>query len=114
VTRRALLGALDAEVLRRDVLLTRVVRFEAGGEAQDFFELPADRHIEEIGVPRTLRGTPLRAAHVQERFGVTILALRKAGAARVEEVPPDYAPVRGDRLIVLGPPAGIETMRNAR
>lgn len=114
VTRRALLGALDAEVLRRDVLLTRVVRFEGGRESQDFFELPADRRLEEVGVPRALLDAPLRAAHVQERFKVTVLALRKAGATRVEEVPPDYTPRRGDRLIVLGAPAGIDALREAR
>ena len=114
VTRRALLGALDAEVLRRDVLLTRVVRFEGGREAEDFFELPADRRIEEVAVPRALLAAPLRAAHVHERFGVTILALRRGGRARVEEVPPDYTPLRGDRIIVLGDPVGIQSLRDAR
>ena len=114
VTRRALLGALDAEVLRRDVLLTRVVRFDAGREAGDFFELPPDRHIEEIAVPGSLLGAPLRAAHLQEKFGVTVLALRRAGAARVEEIAPESQPKRGDRLLILGPPAGIEALREAR
>jgi CIC family chloride channel protein len=113
VTRRALLGALDAEVLRRDVLLTRVVRFEGGREAEDFFELPEDRRIEEIAVPRALLGAPLRTAHVRERFGVVLLAVRKAGAARVEEIPPGYVPERGDRFIVLAAPAGIEALREA-
>ncbi|HZX94685.1 MAG TPA: chloride channel protein [Myxococcales bacterium] len=113
VTRRALLGALDAEVLRRDVLLTRVVRFEGGREAQDFFELPADRRVEEVAVPRGMLGVPLRTAHARERFGVIVVALRRAGATRVEEVPPSYAPARGDRLIVLGAPGGIEAFRDA-
>ncbi|HET7788249.1 MAG TPA: chloride channel protein [Myxococcales bacterium] len=114
VTRRALLGALDAEVLRRDVLLTRVVRFEGGSEAEDFFELPPDRRVEEVAAPSRLIGHPLRTAHVRERFGVVVLALRRAGAARVEEVPPSYEPARGDRLIVLGAPAGIDALRDAR
>ena len=114
VTRRALLGALDAEVLRRDVLLTRVVRFEGGREAEDFFELPEDRRIEEIAAPRALVAVPLRTAHIQERFGVVMLAMRKAGAARVEEVRPEYVPERGDRWIVLGTPAGIEALRDTR
>jgi CBS domain-containing protein len=114
VTRRALLGALDAEVLRRDVLLTRVVRFEGGSEAEDFFELPPDRRVEEIAAPRRLVGLPLRTAHVRERFGVVVLALRRAGAVRVEEVPPSYRPARGDRLIVLGAPGGIDALRDAR
>jgi chloride channel protein, CIC family len=114
VTRRALLGALDAEVLHRDVLLTRVVRFEGGREAEDFFELPPDRRVEEIAAPRGLIGLPLRTAHVRERFGVVVLALRRAGAVRVEEVPPSYEPARGDRLIVLGAPAGIDALRDAR
>jgi CIC family chloride channel protein len=114
VTRRALLGALDAEVLRRDVLLTRVVRFEAGREAEDFFELPEDRRIEEIAAPRTLVGAPLRTAHVRERFGVVMVAVRKAGASRVEELRPGYVPQREDRFVVLGSPACIDALRDAR
>jgi CIC family chloride channel protein len=114
VTRRALLGALDAEVLRRDVLLTRVVRFEGGREAEDFFELPPDRRIEEVAVPRGIVGAPLRTANVRERFGVVVLAVRKEGAARVEEVAPGYIPQRADRLIVVGSPAAIDAFREGR
>jgi CIC family chloride channel protein len=111
VTRRALLGALDAEVLRRDVLLTRVVRFEGGREAEDFLELPADRRIEEIAVPKRLRDVPLRTSNVRERFGVVVLALRRASSSRVEEVKPGCIPTRGDRLLVLGAPSAIEALR---
>ena len=50
--------------------------------------------------------------HLRERFGVVVIAVRKAGAARVEEVPPDYVPNRGDRLLVVGTPAALEAMRS--
>jgi Trk K+ transport system NAD-binding subunit len=113
VTRRALLGALDAEVLRRDVLLTRVVRFEGEREAEDFFELPADRRIEEIALPRALRGVPLRTSRVRERFGVVVLALRRAKDDRVEEIKPGCVPARGDRLLVLGAPSAIDALKEA-
>ena len=113
VTRRALLGALDAEVLQRDVLLTRVVRFEGKAQGEDFFELPPDRRIEEIAVPAALRNVPLRNAHVRERFGVVVLALRKAGSARVQEAEPGCIPESGDRLLVLGAPNAIDTLRAA-
>ncbi|HET9753944.1 MAG TPA: TrkA C-terminal domain-containing protein, partial [Myxococcales bacterium] len=72
------------------------------------------RRVEEVAAPSRLIGHPLRTAHVRERFGVVVLALRRAGAARVEEVPPSYEPARGDRLIVLGAPAGIDALRDAR
>jgi CIC family chloride channel protein len=113
VTRRALLGALDAEVLRRDVLLTRVVRFEGENEAEDFFELPADRRIEEIALPSGLRDVPLRTSQVRERFGVVVLALRRAKDHRVEEIKPGCKPAKGDRLLVLGTPAAIDALRDA-
>jgi CIC family chloride channel protein len=113
VSRRALLGALDAEVLRRDVLLTRVVRFERGTEAQDFFELPPDRRIEEIHTPPALRGRPLRTAIVRERFGVVILAKRRGAAAQVEEIKPGEVLQRTDRLLVLGAPDAIDALRAA-
>ncbi|HEY2030560.1 MAG TPA: chloride channel protein [Myxococcales bacterium] len=113
VTRRALLGALDAEVLRRDVLLTRVVRFEGEDEAEDFFELPADRRIEEIALPAALRDVPLHTSQVRERFGVVVLALRRAKDRRVEEIKPGCRPAKGDRLLVLGAPAAIDALRDA-
>ena len=43
-----------------------------------------------------------------------VVELRKAGAARVEEIAPDYLPQRGDRLLILGPPAGIAALRETR
>jgi CIC family chloride channel protein len=114
VNRRTLIGALDVEVLRRDVLLTRVVRFEGGGETADFFELPPDRRVEEIAAPPALLGAPLRNAQLRERFGVIVLALRKRGATHVVEATPAYAPESGDRLLVLGAPAAIDAVRELR
>ncbi|HEX4384507.1 MAG TPA: chloride channel protein, partial [Myxococcales bacterium] len=112
VTRRSLLGALDAEVLQRDVLLTRVVRFEGEREADELFELPADRRIEEIAVPKAFQGQPLRQLHLRERFGVVALALRKTGSPHVEEIAPGQVLKSGDRLLVLGAPAAIDRLRS--
>ena len=39
---------------------------------------------------------------------------RYAVAVRVEEIAPDYLPQRGDRLLILGPPAGIAALRETR
>ena len=113
VTRRTLLGALDREILQRDVLLTRVVRFEGGAAGEDFFELPPDRRIEEIAVPKALRGTRLDLTLLRTRLGIIAVALRRADAASVEDMPVDYVPKRGDRLIVLGAPEAIERFRHA-
>jgi CIC family chloride channel protein len=111
VTRRTLLGALDREILQRDVLLTRAVRFENGREHDELFELPENRRIEEVPVPAPLRGRPLQLGQLRAGLGVVVVALRRRGQARVEDAASGYVPARGDRLIVIGAPESIERLQ---
>ena len=113
VTRRILLGAMDREILQRDVLLTRVVRFESGGEGGDYLELPAGHRVEEVGVPVALQGKELDPGEVRRRWAVTILAVRKWSSNLVEPVPAGYVPNAGDNLIVVALPASLTTFRAA-
>lgn len=111
VTRRALLGAMDREILHRDVLLTRVVSFDGQTESGAFLELPKGRRAEEIPAPLWLTGLPLDRFALHERFGVLVVALR-AGRTGVTEDPAQDAVVsRGDRLLVIGTPEGIARLR---
>jgi CIC family chloride channel protein len=111
VTRRILLGAMDREILQRDVLLTRVVRFESGGEGGDYLELPAGHRVEEVAVPVALQGRELDPGDVRRRWAVTVLAVRKWNSSLVEPVPSGYVPNAGDNLIVVALPASIATFR---
>jgi CIC family chloride channel protein len=111
VTRRTLLGAMDREILQRDVLLTRVVRFEGDAEGVDYLELPAGHRVEEITVPVALQGRALEVGEIHRRWAVTILALRKGDSGIVDAVPPRYIAIPGDHLIVVGLPESIAAFR---
>jgi len=114
VTRRILLGAMDREILQRDVLLTRVVRFESGGEGGDYLELPAGHRVEEVAVPVALRGKALDPGEVRRRWAVTILGVRKWNSNLVEPVSAGYVADAGDNLIVVALPDSIAAFRAAR
>ncbi|GAC1340651.1 MAG: ClcB-like voltage-gated chloride channel protein [Myxococcales bacterium] len=114
VTRRALLGAMDREILRRDVLLTRVVRFDGEAEASDFLELPAGCRVQVLRVPPWMVGGALDPAALRTRFGVTVLAVRRGTlgrAARVIEPDKGYRLHARDRLHLIGTPEAIEGLR---
>jgi CIC family chloride channel protein len=112
VTRRALLGAFDREVLHRDVLLTRVVRFEGESAAHDYLELPRGQRVEEVATPEWLAGRPLDDTDVRARFGVVVLGVRRPASGLLEEPCPGRAISALDRLLVVGPPEGIERFRS--
>jgi chloride channel protein, CIC family len=112
VTRRALLGALDREVLHRDVLLTRVVRFEGEAEAHDYLELPRGHRVEEVATPGWLSGRPLDDTEIRSRFGVVVIGVRPAASGSIEEVCPGRPLSPLDRLVVVGPPEGIDRFRS--
>jgi CBS domain-containing protein len=87
VTRRTLLGAMDREILQRDVLLTRVVRFEGESEGGEYLELPPGHRVEEIVVPAAWIGKPVDIGEVLARFGVNIVAVTRRESGVVERVP---------------------------
>ena len=111
VTRRALLGAMDREILHRDVLLTRVVSFDGRTESGAFLELPKGRRAEEITAPAWLVGRPLDRFALHERFGVLVVALRLARTGRPEDPAEGAVVARGDRMLVVG---SVEATRDFR
>lgn len=111
VTRRDLLGALDREVIQREVLLTRVVRFEAQGEAADYLELPPAQRVETIAVPPWMVGQPIDYLLLRERYGVIVIGVRTGRGTGMVTVPPIvHRPTSSERLIVIGPLDGIERL----
>lgn len=96
VTRRALLGAFDRELLQRDALMTQVV--SRGGERTEYLELPDGHRAAIVPAPPWMIGTSPDAAMLRGRFGVTLIAIRKDAG--------DNAPPRWhdpDPEVVVGP-----------
>jgi CIC family chloride channel protein len=112
VTRRTLLGAMDREILQRDVLLTRVVRSEGESEGGDYLELPPGNRVEEIAAPAAWIGKPVDVGEVLARFGVTIVAVRRRESGVVERVPGSQFLNAGDSLLVIGLSKSIDDLRS--
>jgi CIC family chloride channel protein len=107
VTRRDLLAAFDREILKRDLLVTRIVWREGDRLASELLELPPGARIAEIRVPAELAGRALRDAKMREQKGVNVIAVVRGGGSRHDErcqLPtPDLVLERGDRLVVIVP-----------
>lgn len=113
VTRRALLGAFDRELLQRDVLLTRAVWSDG---QTSLLELPRGHEVEIIDAPGAVVGRELDCATVRKSFKVTVLAVRRRQGHEIGWIDPDDAgPLRErDRLLVVGPRGEIERFAASR
>lgn len=111
VTRRDLLGVIDHEVLRRDRLVGGV---QASSGERQYVELPPQHQLAEIQVPRGLAGRTLAELDLTARYGITVLAAVRQGPNGTEERQAPSAGYRfqqGDRMVVLGTAAAIESLR---
>lgn len=108
VTRRALLGAFDRELLQRDVLLTRVVWRDGDAPAADYLELPAGQRAEVVPVSGEALGEGIDVGNIRKKYRVTVVAIRKSGDG-VWRDPEEVREVTdGDRAMVVGEPGAIE------
>lgn len=108
VTARDLLGALDREVLDREVLSTRVLRYEGEGSSADFLELPSGWVVETVRAPDAWVGQPI------DRAGKVLVVGRRPGGRGALQ-PPDGAPVAaGDELVVVGDAADVAAVLTRR
>ena len=114
VTRRALLGAFDRELLERDLLYTRVVWFEGQHESADYLELPRGHRVEVIAPPPGAVGHPVDVAALRARGLVIVLGVRRAPeGGRPEWVEPESIErtSASDRWMVVGSERAIESLR---
>ncbi|HEY6049785.1 MAG TPA: CBS domain-containing protein, partial [Thermoanaerobaculia bacterium] len=104
VTRRDLLGAFDREILQRSRLTTKV-RFGDDLSQVSYFDLPENNRLLQVDVPPGLAGKTMGEASLRQRFGVSVLAVKRMSRQGVERrfVPgPEDRLEPGDVLIVLG------------
>lgn len=115
VTRRALLGAFDRELLQREALMTRVM---GGQGASDYLELPDGHRAEVLAAPDGLIGEELDLADLRSRFGVLLIAVRRDrgldGLPRWEDPEPGWRAERGDTLLVVGTHHELEQLARYR
>jgi CIC family chloride channel protein len=117
VSKRDIFGVYSLEVLHRRSLVARF-QSEAAGEEADptYVELPAHYRVEGVPASASLVGSTMAEARLRDRYGVTVLLIRRrdatGGEARI--VPePDTRLEAGDRLVVFGPEEGLAALRGA-
>ena len=117
ISKRDILGVYTLEVLHRKTLVTK---FRASDrlpeEEATYVELPAHYRVEGIPLDASLAGSTVREARLRDRFGVTVLMIRRRDEGGREQsiVPePDTELRGGDRLVVFGPESGLSRLRRA-
>jgi len=99
VTRRALLGAFDRELLQRDALMTQFVNQDGDGDRRtDYLELPDGHRAAIIPAPAWLVNRAPDLAFLRGRYGVTLIAVRKDAG---DNAPPRWHDPDPDLIIGL-------------
>ena len=112
VTRRDLLGAFDREILQRSRLTTKI-RFGDDLSQVSYFDLPENNRLLQVDVPPGLAGKTMGEASLRQKFGVSVLAVKRMSRQGVER---RFVPGPGDRLepgdvlIVLGTDEAISRL----
>jgi CIC family chloride channel protein len=115
LTRRDVLGAVDREILKRNVHFAPMRAF--GKEEIDYFELPPGGRMEAVRVPQSLVGLTISGSELGKRFNVTIVAIKRRDhqGEEVRYLPQaDLKLEAGDTLIVLGADAAVQKLMDDR
>ncbi len=117
VTQRDLLGFLDREILRRNLLLSEVRWRDGFEKGIDYLELPEGYRLEILDVPHELVGKTLEQAQLRSRHGLNVIAVSTTddqGNQRRHAPDPAYRLGGSDRLIVVGSSEDVEAFANLR
>ena len=117
VTRRDLLGFLDREILRRNLLLGEVHWRDGLEKGVDYLELPEGYRLQAVRVPPPLVGKSLAEAEIRPRYGLNVIAVQKTASDGKENryaPQPEYVLRGGDQLIVVGANADVEAFEKLR
>jgi CIC family chloride channel protein len=117
VTRRDLLGFLDREILRRNLLLGEVHWRDGLEKGVDYLELPEGYRLQAVRVPAPLVGRTLADAQIRSRHGLNIIAVQKVDSYGNENryaPEPDYILQNADHLIVVGSNDDVATFEKLR
>ena len=117
VTRRDLLGFLDREILRRNLLLGEV-RWRDGMESgSGTVELPEGYRLQSVRVPPPLVGKSLAQAEIRSRHGLNVIVVERTGGSGRKDYhapQPDFVLAQGDSLLVVGASDDVATFAKLR
>lgn len=109
ISRRDVLDLYNQEILRREYL---GLHLRAEGRNRTIAEqvrLPREYTVDVIPVPPRFAGESLREARLRTRFHLTVVAIRRGGFDRPDELPdPDWVLGLQDYLVLVGRPVDID------
>lgn len=115
VSKRDILGVYSLEILHRRSLLARFDE-DLPGARPTYVELPEDHIVDESSVPPELVGLTFSEARVRERYGVSVLILRRMDErGRPQRLIPEGRTrlEAGDRVVVFGAREKVEAFLQA-
>jgi CIC family chloride channel protein len=104
---------LVGTVSKRDILAVYsrdLIQRGSRVKARDL-DAPVGHLMDDVGVPPDLVGSSFEHARFAERWGATLLMIRRGRSWLVPDAATRFAD--GDRLIVFGPPERVEILRRA-
>jgi len=105
ISRRRLLGALDRELLQRDVLTTRIFSLGDRADSADYIELPDGHRIRDIAAPTWLIDQALDVGALRNRLGIIVVAVQREAERNAPRRWIDAGETRAlrrrDRLLVI-------------
>jgi CIC family chloride channel protein len=117
VTQRDLLGFLDREILRRNLLMSEVRWRDGLEKGIDYLELPEGYRLEILDLPTNLVGKTMDQAQLRKRHGLNVIAVSAAdsqGNIRRYPPDPDYRLRDTDRLVVVASSEDVEAFAKLR
>jgi hypothetical protein len=117
VTQRDLLGFLDREILRRNLLISEVRWRDGLEKGIDYLELPEGYRLEVLDVPPQLVGKTMEQAELRARHGLNVIAvsiLDPDGTARRRPPDPSYRLRSSDRLIAIASSEDVDSFVKLR
>jgi chloride channel protein, CIC family len=111
LTRRDVLGAVDREILKRNVHFAPVRAY--GHDETDYFELPPGGRMDAVRVPPSLVGMTLADSALGKRYNVTVVAIKRRNHSGEEVRYLPQADIRleaSDTLIVLGANESVDKL----
>jgi uncharacterized protein with PhoU and TrkA domain len=103
ISKRDILSVYSLDLLQR----ARVV----SGRAESL-GVPLERFVDEVTLPPDLAGRSLAEAALDDRWGVSVLMIRRSGTGLL--IPRESTRFRaGDRLLVFGPRDRLQALRHS-
>src|SRR5690606_13207402 len=104
---RVLLAVGAHEVLNPELLMgQRLARNLAHPTILEQIALDENTNLVEVAAPEQFIGKTLIEADLQRRYGVSVIAMRRGGQVMPQPAEGERL-ARGDRLLIVGPPASV-------